>query len=138
MSLVYDRSWLDAASKRAEEIRQRSGERIADLIVSDLYTNAEEIAAKVVTNGMSRPGWDRKLDDILTSRRFGYPIMIALLGIVFWLTIVGSNYPSDLLAGLFLIVQQHLTWFFGLVGSPEWLHGVLVLGLFKGWRVWWQ
>jgi ferrous iron transport protein B len=132
MSLVYDRSWLDAASKRAEEIRQRSGERIADLIVSDLYTNAEEIAAKVVTNGMSRPGWDRKLDDILTSRRFGYPIMIALLGIVFWLTIVGSNYPSDLLAGLFLIVQEHLTWFFGLVGSPEWLHGVLVLGLFKG------
>lgn len=132
MSFVYSQPWLDEASRKAEEIRQRSGTQIADQIVADLYANAEGIAQKVVTRGTSSSIWDRKLDDILTSRLFGYPIMIALLGIVFWLTITGANYPSDLLATLFSKLEEQITWFFGLVGSPDWLHGVLVLGLFKG------
>ncbi|NLW44817.1 MAG: ferrous iron transporter B [Syntrophomonadaceae bacterium] len=132
MSLVYTQSWLDKASNKAEEIRQRYDNRIADLIVKDLYANAEEIARKAVVFRRRSRGWDKKLDDILTSRRFGYPVMVALLGAVFWLTIVGANYPSDLLALLFSRLQEKLTWFFSATGLPDWFHGVMVLGLFAG------
>jgi len=132
MSFAHTHPWLDEVSRKAEDIRQNSGTQIADRIVADLYANAEEIAHKVVTKGTNNSIWDRKLDDILTSRLFGYPIMIALLGMIFWLTITGANYPSDLLAALFSKLEEQLAWFFGLVGSPDWLHGVLVLGLFKG------
>ena len=46
---------------------------------------------------------DRKIDRILTSKTFGIPIMIGLLGLIFWITIEGANIPSELLAkGLFL------------------------------------
>lgn len=132
MGLSYTHSWLDIASHKAEEIRQKYDNRIADLIVNDLYSNAEEIARKAVISSRRSRGWDKKLDDILTSRRFGYPVMMVLLGAVFWLTIVGANYPSDLLALLFSRLQEQLTRFFSVTAVPGWFHGVMVLGLFEG------
>ncbi len=132
MSLVYTQSWLDNASHKAEEIRQRYDNRIADLIVNDLYSNAEEIASKAVISCRRSRSWDKKLDDVLTSRRYGYPVMLVLLGTVFWLTIVGANYPSDLLALLFSRLQEQLALFFSATGIPDWFHGVMVSGLFEG------
>lgn len=44
---------------------------------------------------------DKKIDSIVTSRLFGYPLMLLLLVFIFWLTITASNYPSQLLAKLF-------------------------------------
>ena len=46
---------------------------------------------------------DVKLDRILTHRIWGFPIMLALLCGVFWLTIIGSNYPSDWLNQLLVV-----------------------------------
>src|SRR5699024_10627690 len=74
---------------------------------------------------------DRKIDSVLTSRLFGIPIMIALLGLVFWITIEGANAPSDLLAkGLFWI-EAKLSDAFKFVGAPNWLHDMLVLGVYR-------
>jgi ferrous iron transport protein B len=57
--------------------------------------------------------------------------MLALLGLVFWITIAGANVPSSLLAdGLFWIEDQ-LTALIMQWGAPEWLHGVLVLGIYR-------
>ncbi len=57
--------------------------------------------------------------------------MLVLLGLVFWITIKGANYPSQLLAlGLFR-VQEHLTQIFLSAGWPDWLHGLLVLGMYR-------
>lgn len=38
---------------------------------------------------------DRRLDKLLTNRFTGLPVMILLLGLIFWLTITGANYPSS-------------------------------------------
>ena len=57
--------------------------------------------------------------------------MIALLGLVFWLTIEGANFPSAILAkGLFWIEDQ-LTVFFVWLLTPMWIHDILVLGMFR-------
>lgn len=57
--------------------------------------------------------------------------MIALLGVVFWITITGANYPSELIAtGLFWI-EDRLTDLFNLLEAPKWLHGVMVTGIYR-------
>ena len=52
--------------------------------------------------------FDRKLDNIVTSRKFGFPIMILLLILIFWLTMSGANYPSALLSSFFEAFEEKL------------------------------
>ena len=53
-------------------------------------------------------GRDRKIDKILTSKVFGFPIMILFLGLIFWITIIGANYPSQFLFSAFAYIQEKL------------------------------
>ena len=59
---------------------------------------AEKIAKAVVSNPENCHNLDRKLDRILTSKAFGYPVMLLFLGLIFWITISGANYPSAMLS----------------------------------------
>lgn len=105
---------------------------LRDQIVTAIYRQAEAIAAAVVSRpARQRTDWDRKIDDLLTSKLFGYPLMLALLAGVFWLTISGANYPSQALAALFFSIEDRLTQLFLLAGAPEWLHGFVVLGVYR-------
>src|SRR5699024_6754743 len=65
------------------------------------------------------------------SRIFGIPIMIALLGLIFWITIEGANVPSDMLASGLFWIETKLTNFFNFIGAPNWLHNALVLGVYR-------
>lgn len=105
---------------------------IKDKIVSCLVLTAEDICADIVTyDKCSYNATDRKIDKILTSRRAGYPIMLTLLAVVFWLTITGANYPSQLLADGLFWIQDRLTDIFHYMGVPNLLHGMLVLGVYR-------
>lgn len=105
---------------------------LRDSIVSSIVKRAELIGDSVVHfENKEYNKRDQRIDKILTSKRWGIPIMIGLLGIIFWITIEGANYPSQLLAkGLFWIEDQ-LTYFFVWMGAPDWLHGILVLGMYR-------
>ena len=117
----------------ADAIRAGTGQSMGDAIVADIYSRAEKITRKVSTGAAPKASaWDAKLDDILTSRFFGYPIMLALLGLIFWITIEGANVPSGMLADTFFAFQEQLTEWFVLAGAPDWLHGILVLGVYRG------
>lgn len=74
---------------------------------------------------------DRKIDRILTSKRYGIPIMILFLGIIFWITITGANYPSSLLSNFFGWIEGKLLLFFNIIHSPKWLTSLLVSGMYK-------
>ncbi|ACL69031.1 nucleoside recognition domain-containing protein [Halothermothrix orenii] len=105
---------------------------LRDQIVKDIYSFAETIARKTVkVNNKKKTDLGEKIDDILTSKWLGFPIMLLMLGGVFWLTIAGANVPSALLAkGLFWI-EGRLSDFFIWIKAPEWLHGILVLGVYR-------
>jgi len=108
------------------------GEALKDRLVSSLVLAAEEIAQAVVRR--TRPDSqerDRRLDRLLTSRTTGIPLMLLLLAGVFWLTIQGANYPSQLLAGGLFWIQDRLTDLFVRLNAPAWLHGALVLGVYR-------
>lgn len=132
-AVIRPMNTLAEVCAEAESIRLSTGSSLGDVIVSDIYANAEDIARKVVTRKTAeKAGWDAKLDDILTSRLFGYPIMLALLSVIFWITIEGANIPSAMIADALFAFQDQLTEWFQLAGAPDWLHGVLVLGLYRG------
>ena len=97
-----------------------------------LYAQAERIT-RHVTEGLSRErDFTAHVDKWVTSRLFGIPLMLALLASLLWITIIGANYPSELLARLFFQIETLLTALLNSIGSPAWLHGALVLGLFRG------
>lgn len=105
---------------------------LKDSIVSAIIKKAEMIAAQVVVfTQRDYQQFDRRVDNIVTSKRWGIPIMLLLLGGVFWLTIQGANYPSELLSiGLFRLEEQ-LSAIFLAAGAPAWLHGMVVLGMYR-------
>ncbi|MGL4772739.1 MAG: nucleoside recognition domain-containing protein, partial [Clostridium sp.] len=74
---------------------------------------------------------DKNIDDIVTSRIWGIPIMITLLAIVLWITITGANYPSQALSNILFGFQEVLTNLFNFLNVPDWIHGVLVLGVYR-------
>ncbi len=105
---------------------------IKDKIVSCLVITAEGICTNVMTcNKVCCHKRDRKIDRYLTNRWTGIPIMIALLALIFWLTISGANYPSQVLSEGLFWVQDRLTDFFMWMNAPAWLHGALVLGVYR-------
>ncbi|WHH57856.1 ferrous iron transport protein B [Petroclostridium sp. X23] len=105
---------------------------LRDRIVSNIVSTAESISKEVVTlENKTHQELDRKIDRVLTSRVFGIPLMVALLGVIFWLTIEGANVPSSMLASGFFWIEEQLTVFFHRLGTPEWVHGILVLGMYR-------
>ena len=117
----------------ADEIHLAIGHNFHDRWMEQIYAQAGEICAAVVRRqgGEGLLPLDVKLDRILTHRFWGFPIMLALLSLVFWFTIIGANYPSAWLDSL-LVGWGHpaLRSVFEAVHSPEWLTGLLVDGMY--------
>ncbi|MDN5277026.1 MAG: ferrous iron transport protein [Clostridiales bacterium] len=107
-------------------------DRLGDRVVSTLIRNAEEISRQVVhhkkgaTNSI-----DSKIDDLLTSRAWGIPAMLSLLGLMFWITIQGANYPSHILSKAFFYLEKELAEFLMASGMPQWLYGILIDGVYR-------
>lgn len=126
---------LSSALDEASALLQQAGitpENLPDYICTDLMKRAEELSENCVVKDSSNSLiLDRKLDRLFTSRLTGYPVMLLLLAFVFWLTIIGANYPSQLLSALLFHIQDLLTVLFQRVGAPAWLHGALILGGYR-------
>lgn len=126
---------LREAAREQREFLAQNGidtDRLHDMLVSSLVKTGERLCQGAVENGERGYGSrDRAIDRIVTSRIFGYPLMIVLLALVFYLTIKGANYPSQWLStGLFKIYDGLLELLPSL-GAPYWLTGIAVDGAYK-------
>jgi ferrous iron transport protein B len=116
----------------AQALRWEVGD-FHEQLAESIYTEAARLADRAVT----RPGrdarfdFDRALDRILTSRVWGFPLMIALLAIVFWLTITGANIPSQMLSSVLIdTIYPALKNLAATIGLPWWLSGLLIDGIY--------
>ncbi len=115
------------------QLRWKIGEDFHDHLAEGIYADASEIAESAVSkdSGKVRFRLDRKIDEIVTSKTWGFPIMFLLLGLVLWLTIEGANYPSAMLANILLdTVHPLLKDFAAILGMPWWLDGFLLDGVY--------
>lgn len=107
-------------------------QKFKDMIVTSIVQSGEKIAAECVT--FEVPDYyerDRKIDRLLTHKIWGVPIMALLLLVIFWITIEGANYPSDLLFGGLFALGDKLSALMYSAGAPEWLTSMLVDGIYR-------
>jgi ferrous iron transport protein B len=117
----------------AQSLRWDVGGDFHEHLMESIYTDAARIAERAITRPDEKPrfDFDRSLDRILTSRLWGFPIMLLLLTAVFWLTIAGANLPSSMLATLLLdTIHPFLKDLAATIGMPWWLDGLLIDGMY--------
>lgn len=124
-------SAVDSSRKNLEQ-NGISLERLTDIIVSCIVLRAEEVCSDAIAfEKCNYNARDRKIDKLLTGKWTGFPIMLLLLAVIFWITITGANYPSQLLSDGLFWIEDRLTEFCHYIGMPSWLHGALVLGIYR-------
>ena len=118
---------------RADELRRQLGDDFRDRIVTSLYADAQRIADRSVQVDTRRT-WDldQRIDRIVTSPLLGLPIMLFILAAVFWLTIIGANYPSQMLAEMFFWFEAEAVAAFNGWGVPWWITGFIWHGVYRG------
>ena len=127
----------EEAKEAARQAQQTLEKTLGPGRLSDVFTSAALSTAQALTRGVvtqtAAPGArrDRRMDRLLTSRLLGYPMMLLLLALVFWLTIVGTNSISDGLQWLLNQGETGLLRLFSLLKAPQWLTGLLVLGAYR-------
>ena len=117
----------------ATSLRWTLAPEFHDRLMEALYAAAQEIAEGSMVAGIRKAkfNFDRRVDRLLTSRRFGFPLMLALLAGVFWLTIEGANVPSRFLSFVLVDTLHPLLRGVGeTLSFPWWLSGVLFDGMY--------
>ena len=117
----------------SSDLRWQIGDDFHDNLAEGIYADASEIAKSSVisNNKKKRFRLDTKIDKIVTSKTWGFPIMFLILGVILWITIEGANYPSSMLANL-LLNNFHpiLKTIAASIGMPWWLDGFLIDGVY--------
>ncbi len=134
LDILSDEEIVNAVNVAKKQLQQSgiTQAKIKDIVVSAIVKKSEIIARKVIAyKTKSYNATDRRLDKIFTGKAVGYPIMMMLLALIFWLTISGANYPSQLLSSFLFKIQDLLSDFFIWIGTPSWLHDAIVLGVYR-------
>ncbi|MBE2223066.1 MAG: ferrous iron transporter B, partial [Anaerolineae bacterium] len=74
---------------------------------------------------------DRTIDRVVTSRIWGFPLMVLLFTVVFWITIEGANVPSQMLYTI--LIEKMVPILHNIadaIGLPWWLSGLLIDGMY--------
>jgi ferrous iron transport protein B len=130
---TVDKTQLNQLLASAQDLRWQVGSDFHEKVMEASYTQAAHLADRAVTRQGEKPRFDldKAIDQIVTSRLWGLPIMFALFSLVLWLTIIGANYPSSWLA--FILVDTIHPWLQNLAISlafPWWLSGILIDGVY--------
>ena len=119
--------------EEASSLRWQIGGDFHQSVMEGIYEAAARVADRAVTRSGERPRFDidGTIDRLVTSRIFGFPLMLLMLTVVFWLTIAGANVPSKMLATLLLdTFHPILKNGAAAIGMPWWLDGLLIDGVY--------
>ena len=128
--LEVDNEKINNIVKLVQNDLKSKGLNIED-IISYGY---QDIQKKIIGECFKQENKSNKLfniDKLLTNRVTGIFIMILLLMIIFFITIVLSNYPSDLLFFCFSKVEEVLLNLFLFLKVPDVITSVLIFGIFR-------
>lgn len=137
-ALCDDFSFLEESLAAARQTAEQSGLSIKDAIVSTLIQTGADLAHAVMQSDEAYAhARDRKIDRIVTGKWTAFPLMLVLLAVIFWITMVGANYPSALLQSLFASAEAPFHLFLTHLHLPLWMCDMLIFGMFRvlGWVV---
>jgi ferrous iron transport protein B len=117
----------------AQSLRWEIGRDFHQDLMEAIYTDAARLADRAVTRADEKPRFDldRVIDRLVTSQVWGFPMMILLFTLVFWITISGANIPSQWIASILLDkIHPFLKGLAAAIGMPWWLDGLLIDGMY--------
>ena len=134
-NINFSDSELSEEIKKVENVLNFNGIKrdvIKDKMISSIIFMSENVSKDVIS--LERQDYnvvDRRIDKVLTSKTCGIPIMIIFLGLIFYITIIGANYPSEWLSQFFSWLQEKIIYVFGILKVPQWLKSVVIDGIYK-------
>ena len=117
----------------SSDLRWKIGDDFHDSLAEGIYADASEISNASVSKDNEKKKFrlDAKIDRIVTSKTWGFPIMFLVLALILWITIIGANYPSAMLADVLLdVVHPFFKGLAASIGMPWWLDGFLIDGVY--------
>lgn len=124
---------LKSKLKKAKAYLAENGktrELFEDCTAEALAENARKTAAKAL-GGKRDDSFDRQLDRIFTGKATGIPLMLLLLGLVFFITIYAANYPSELLSAFLFGLGEKIRGLLSGINAPFWITEPLVDGVYR-------
>ena len=101
-------------------------------LVAGILECADKICDRAVSYGKNDTGRkNAAADRLLTGRVTGYPVMLLFLALIFWLTISGANYPSELLSRIFDSTEHMISSMLSYIGCPAVLNEFISEGVFR-------
>ena len=130
---LMDTKKIDHIISLSNDLRWQIGDEFHDNLAEGIYVDAAEIVKDSVHKKDEKGAFriDAKIDKIITSKVWGFPLMFLILAVVLWMTIIGANYPSAMLSSLLLDnIHPALKGFAANIGMPWWLDGFIIDGVY--------
>lgn len=122
---------LNTAKSDLEKLGYNN-EKYIRSITASIFDKASSIAEQTVKSLPSKKErMEKALDKILMGKYTSIPVMLLLFGAVLWITIAGSNYPSDFLRGIFDSFETWLADSLIGIGVSATVVSLLVNGILK-------
>ncbi len=115
----------------AEFHARYDAQSVSEEISGVLARHAESLCAACVHIPAGNDDRDRKLDQIFTGKFTAYPIMLALLFVIFWITLSGANIPSGFLSAFFSSLEAPFHALLLRIGLPIFAADMLVFGMYR-------
>jgi ferrous iron transport protein B len=125
-------SELERFLTKAEKIRWKIGAEFQEALMESIYSDAASIADRtLLDHGHQAFRLGHVVDRLVTSRIWGFPLMLLLLTGVFWLTVSGANWPSAMLSTVLLdTFHPFLKEVSSSLGIPAWIDGIVLDGMY--------
>ena len=119
-------------STNSEDYYSKKDYNLNNLDIENIAYKAEFVAGKVLKKAPSkREKRDELFDKILIGKYTSIPIMLILFVLILWITIKGSNYPSEFLSKTFNALEAFLSSKMAQAGISPILISLLVDGMLK-------
>lgn len=97
-------------STNSEDYYSKKEYDLNKIDIENLAYKAEFVTNKAVTQTPSKKEKrDEFIDKIILGKYTSIPIMLIMFGIILWITIKGSNYPSEILSSAFFNFEEFLS-----------------------------
>ncbi len=133
---VYDEA-KNFSSSFVDTHYDGSVDLVSDEIGGAIIKTADCISSECVTEEKKGKKQLAFSDRLLVGKWTAFPVMLALLFFVLWLTVKGANYPSDMLRALFTELEALARTGFNNIGIPSFISTPICEGIIRvtGWVV---
>lgn len=119
-------------STNSEDYYSKKEYDLNKIDIENLAYKAEFVTNKAVTQAPSKKEKrDEFIDKIILGKYTSIPIMLIMFGIILWITIKGSNYPSEILSSAFFNFEKFLSGKMREFGISPIIISLLIDGMLK-------